>query len=69
MAQSSARSQGATLVGVSDQPAFDILKSFDEESLKVLDDKPRPGSPRESTEQERGKPIALNPKQARGSAQ
>lgn len=59
LAQGNTAPRAAAIVGVSDQTARNLLNRFNEEGLLVLEDKPRPGRPRELTEQDRGKLMLL----------
>jgi transposase len=59
MAQGLTAPKAAALVGASDQTARTLLKRFHEQGLAVLEDQPRPGRPRELTEQHRGRLMLL----------
>lgn len=60
LAQGCSASQAAALVGgVSAETTRRLLKRFNQEGLKVLEDQPRPGRTPLLTEQQRGKLVLL----------
>ena len=69
LAQGSAAPKAAALVGASDQAARNPLKRLHEHGRAVLEEQPRPGSPREVTEQGRGRLLRLARSRPRGGRQ
>jgi transposase len=61
--------KAAALAGASGQTARPLLKRFNEQSLAVLEDKPRPGRPRALSEQGRGRRMLLARSQPPGVLQ
>jgi transposase len=69
MAQGWTAPKAAALAGASAQTARNLLKRFNEQGLAALEDKPRPGRPRELTEQDRGRLMLLARSQPQGVIQ